>query len=264
MQRSSQPALRATGAQVSFSIASRSSALNSGVLPGCVPIARTSRSASRAACATISRCPFVTGSKEPGKRAVRGMQAVYPAESGTARALPAFTGHQRPRAPRRRGRALSPWMSTHASLRRGRTVLERHAVRGCRRALGRGRWSPPALGVSVHGDHAVRQAFAIEARSNAATTPVAWHDACQGQTWPYLSDACLRRGHAAPDQPAAQTPVQTQQVRVLNYEPANGGRGRRRHALGAQGTPRYPARRRRPRSEASNGRHPTISTIPAP
>lgn len=59
----------------------------------------------------------------------------------------------------------------------------------------------------------------IEARSNAATTPVAWHDACQGQTWPYLSDACLRRGHAAPDQPAVQTPVQTQQVRVLNYEP---------------------------------------------
>jgi hypothetical protein len=76
MQRSSQFALRAIGAQVSFSIASRSSALNSGVFPGCVPIARTSRSASRAAWATISRWPLVTGSNEPGKMAVRGMMAV--------------------------------------------------------------------------------------------------------------------------------------------------------------------------------------------
>ena len=31
------------------------------------------------------------------------------------------------------------------------------------------------------------------AASNAAVTPVAAHDACQDQTWPYLSDACLQQ-----------------------------------------------------------------------
>ena len=67
----------------------------------------------------------------------------------------------------------------------------------------------------------------VEARSNAAVTPVAAHDACQGQTWPYLSDECLRRDHAAAAPPAVRTTTQSKpqttpekpQVRVLNYEP---------------------------------------------
>ena len=54
-------------------MASRSSALNRGVLPGWVPIASTRRSASRAAWRTTSRWPLVSGSNEPGKSAVRGM-----------------------------------------------------------------------------------------------------------------------------------------------------------------------------------------------
>ncbi len=69
----------------------------------------------------------------------------------------------------------------------------------------------------------------VEARSNAAitpvaATPVAAHDACQGQTWPYLSDTCLRRGQAAASPPparsAAQTTPEKPPVRVLEYEPA--------------------------------------------
>jgi hypothetical protein len=63
----------------------------------------------------------------------------------------------------------------------------------------------------------------VEARSNAAVTPVAAHDACQGQTWPYLSGECLRRDHATAAPPAvrsaAQTTPEKPQVRVLNYEP---------------------------------------------
>src|SRR6185312_8308504 len=48
-----------------FSIESRSFASNSGFLPGCTPTASTSLSASRQAPRTTSRCPLVTGSKEP-------------------------------------------------------------------------------------------------------------------------------------------------------------------------------------------------------
>jgi hypothetical protein len=67
----------------------------------------------------------------------------------------------------------------------------------------------------------------VEARSNTAMTPLAAHDACQGQTWPYLSDACLRRDRAATARPAVRTTSQPKpeatpekpQVRVLNYEP---------------------------------------------
>jgi hypothetical protein len=67
----------------------------------------------------------------------------------------------------------------------------------------------------------------VEARSDAAVTPVAAHDACQGQTWPYLSDACLRRDRAAAarpaisttSQPKPQTTPEKPQVRVLNHEP---------------------------------------------
>jgi hypothetical protein len=61
----SHPAAFAIGAQVSPSMASRSSAENSGALPGCTPMASTSRSASRAACRTTSTCPLVTGSNDP-------------------------------------------------------------------------------------------------------------------------------------------------------------------------------------------------------
>jgi hypothetical protein len=61
----------------------------------------------------------------------------------------------------------------------------------------------------------------VEAGSNAVVTPVAAHDACQDQTWPYLSDACLRRGEAPPPaRPAAQTTPEKPHVRVLEYEPA--------------------------------------------
>ncbi len=64
----------------------------------------------------------------------------------------------------------------------------------------------------------------VEARSDSAMTPVTAHDACQGQTWPYLSDACLRRSHAAVAGPAvrsaAQTTPENPRVRVLDYEPA--------------------------------------------
>jgi hypothetical protein len=63
----------------------------------------------------------------------------------------------------------------------------------------------------------------VEAGSNTAVTLVASHDGCQGQTWPYLNDACLRRGRAAADQlavrSAGQTTLEKPQVRVLNYEP---------------------------------------------
>lgn len=67
----------------------------------------------------------------------------------------------------------------------------------------------------------------VETRSNAAVTPLAAHDACQGQTWPYLSDACLQRDRAATARPAVRTTSQPKpqatpeksQVRVLNYEP---------------------------------------------
>lgn len=64
----------------------------------------------------------------------------------------------------------------------------------------------------------------VEARPNTAVTPVAAHDACQGQTWPYLSDACLQRDRAAAARPASRTTAQPTapekpQVRVLNYEP---------------------------------------------
>ena len=52
--------------QVSATIAMRSSAENSGALPGWTPMAMTSRPASRAAWRTTSRWPLVTGSKEPG------------------------------------------------------------------------------------------------------------------------------------------------------------------------------------------------------
>lgn len=65
----------------------------------------------------------------------------------------------------------------------------------------------------------------VEARSSGAVTPVAAHDACQGQTWPYLNDACLRRDRAArpavrtTGQPNPQATPEKPQVRVLNYEP---------------------------------------------
>src|SRR5579883_2744770 len=57
---------QATTPQVSSSIAMRSSAENSGALPGCTPTAITSRRASRAAWRTTSTWPLVTGSNEPG------------------------------------------------------------------------------------------------------------------------------------------------------------------------------------------------------
>ena len=67
----------------------------------------------------------------------------------------------------------------------------------------------------------------VQARSSAEVPPVAAHDACQGQTWPYLSDACLRRGQAAVSRPTVRTASQPNpaatpeksQVRVLNYQP---------------------------------------------
>jgi hypothetical protein len=43
---------------------------------------------------------------------------------------------------------------------------------------------------------------------------------CQEQTWPYLSDACLRRNRPAAD-PAARG--RSTQVRVLSYEPTMAG-----------------------------------------
>jgi hypothetical protein len=43
----------------------RSSALNSGALPGCTPMPITSRSTSAAARSITSVCPSVTGSKVP-------------------------------------------------------------------------------------------------------------------------------------------------------------------------------------------------------
>jgi hypothetical protein len=60
----------------------------------------------------------------------------------------------------------------------------------------------------------------VEANSNEVAAPGASHDSCQGQTWPYLSDACLRRGDAADTRSAARTTPEKPQVRVLNYEPA--------------------------------------------
>jgi hypothetical protein len=75
MQPRARPAALAIGVQVSSRIASRSSTLNNGVFPGWVPIASTSRSASRAVWRTRSRWPLVTGSNDPGKSAVRGMAA---------------------------------------------------------------------------------------------------------------------------------------------------------------------------------------------
>jgi hypothetical protein len=51
-----------------------------------------------------------------------------------------------------------------------------------------------------------------ELQASAPATPVAAHSACQDQTWPYLSDACLQRDRPAGARAAAQ-------VRVLNYEP---------------------------------------------
>src|SRR4051812_24854010 len=73
MQAKSGPLARTPGPQVPSIMSRRSSTLNSGVLPGWVPIASTSRSASRAAWRTRSRWPLVTGSNDPGKSAVRGM-----------------------------------------------------------------------------------------------------------------------------------------------------------------------------------------------
>jgi hypothetical protein len=62
--------------------------------------------------------------------------------------------------------------------------------------------------------------------SNAsdAGVPVKASTACEEQTWPYLSDACLQRNRHAGAH-GAQTPSQ---VRVLNYEP-----GMARAAIGA-------------------------------
>jgi hypothetical protein len=70
--------------------------------------------------------------------------------------------------------------------------------------------------------------------SNAATAevPVDASTACQEQTWPYLSDACLQRSRQAGGQPPAQ-------VRVLNYDPAMS-----RAAIGA--TPWAPKEAARP------------------
>ena len=48
-----------------LSMASRSSAENSGALPGLTPTASTSLSASRTAWRTTSRWPLVTGSNDP-------------------------------------------------------------------------------------------------------------------------------------------------------------------------------------------------------
>jgi hypothetical protein len=51
---------------------------------------------------------------------------------------------------------------------------------------------------------------------------MAAHDACQGQTWPYLSDACLRRDQVAdaraPVPSATPKTPEKPQIRVLNYE----------------------------------------------
>src|SRR3954447_3347320 len=74
MQANWPPLARMTGLQVSSIMSRRSSTLNRGILPGWVPIASTSRSASRAAWRTRSRWPLVTGSNDPGKSAVRGME----------------------------------------------------------------------------------------------------------------------------------------------------------------------------------------------
>lgn len=52
-----------------------------------------------------------------------------------------------------------------------------------------------------------------EAKSSMPATPVASHPACQDQTWPYLSDACLRRDQT----PAANQPAH---VRLLGYDTA--------------------------------------------
>jgi hypothetical protein len=66
----------------------------------------------------------------------------------------------------------------------------------------------------------------VEARPGTVVTPVATHDACQGQTWPYLSDACLQRDRTAArpasgpsTEPTAPTKPEKSQVRVLSYEP---------------------------------------------
>src|SRR5260221_648628 len=66
MQVNSQPASRTMTPQVSSSIATRSSAENSGALPGWTPMAITSRPTSLAAWRTTSTWPLVTGSNEPG------------------------------------------------------------------------------------------------------------------------------------------------------------------------------------------------------
>jgi hypothetical protein len=46
--------------------------------------------------------------------------------------------------------------------------------------------------------------------TNVATAPVALQASCQDQTWPYLSDDCLRRNER----------VRAAQVRVIQHEPA--------------------------------------------
>jgi hypothetical protein len=48
--------------------------------------------------------------------------------------------------------------------------------------------------------------------SNVAAAPVALQASCQDQTWPYLSDDCLRRDEAAR--------ARTAEVRVIQHEPA--------------------------------------------
>jgi hypothetical protein len=75
--------------------------------------------------------------------------------------------------------------------------------------------------------------------ASVADVPAEAPAACEKQTWPYLSDACLQRNR----HPGAQSTQAPSQVRVLNYEP-----GMARAAIGA--TPWAPKETaRRPQSQ---------------
>ena len=65
--------------------------------------------------------------------------------------------------------------------------------------------SPPAVSTASDGT------VGLASNATVATTPIEASPACQEQTWPYLTEACLQRG-----QPAQTRP----NVRVLNYDPA--------------------------------------------
>ncbi|HZO44476.1 MAG TPA: hypothetical protein VFB68_01210 [Xanthobacteraceae bacterium] len=92
-----------------------------------------------------------------------------------------------------------------------------------RARLPQGAWSWPLIAATAGAMFTAitsSSVVPVEAGSDAAMTTVASHDACQGQTWPYLSDGCLRRDRpAAANPPKPQATPEKPQVRVLNYGP---------------------------------------------